>query len=181
MAKTYTKRNIGIRIPANSFLGYPVRRLPEGASQTFIAFSPVVLTAGLIVKAADPIGATNGVYGIAVKAGQNTTAALADPAEVVAVVDGVEIMANLLSGDGTGNNTLAADDLGKDLDFEENDVNTSSAAMWHIADSTSGVSIKVISFENEMQLPNEVESSAVAGDINARVSCVFMAAARAYN
>ena len=183
---TFPKRTLVVRQPSDSYMSYAVRRTEEGASETFIASSPIVITAGLAVEAADPVAATDGVWGIALSAGQN----LASPTvlmDYIPVVDGIEFYANFLNTAGTTNNTLATADLdtANPYEVQKNSVGGGSGTdvIWHVADASGTDAAQMINFHTDVQLPDTVSSGgrAADGDINARVTFVFIDATRAYN
>lgn len=175
MAKTFPVRTLRVRQPGDPHMSYAVRHLPEGASQTFIASAPVVATSGLIVEAADPVAA---VYGIAVRAGQNTTGATA---EIIPVVDNLEFFANFLVTATGADNVLAAADLGvSGFQVEKNTVGGN--VIWHVADKADGTdAAQMVSFDSDIQVANQVQSKAAAGDTNARCSFVFINSVRTYD
>ena len=70
---------------------------------------------------------------------------------------------------------LAATDLYLSRDFEY-DANMISAGVggWYVEDGAASASVKIVSFNSDIAIPNNSESIAVAGDTNARVSALFL-------
>jgi hypothetical protein len=172
MANTYPIRYPGLRIHQSPDLSYAKRSMPEGATQTFPAMSPIVLTAGLVVQAADPATA---IFGFAIEAGNNAAAAVTNRSTVVPAVGGLTFFANFLSAAGA-TNTLATADLGITRDFHTSDVlPPGSTAVWHAADTTAADSIRIIALESDVILPNlEGTQFPVVGDIDVRLECSIL-------
>lgn len=168
MAKTYLTRTLRVRQPSDPHMSYAVRRLPEGATQTFIASAPVVVTSGLVVEAADPVAA---VFGIAVRDGQNVASGAL--AELIPIVDGLEFYANFLATGG-GDNVLAAADLNNANPFQVEKNTVGGNIIWHAADASTTDACDMVSFDSDQQLANQVGSKVEAGDTNARCSFVFI-------
>ena len=176
MPNTYPIKQIGLRIHQEPCLSYAVREIPEGATQTYPAPAPVVLTAGLIVQAADPATA---IFGFAVEAGANTTGGVT---RVVPAVAGLSFFSNFLTAAGA-TNTLAAADLGITRDLHTSDVlpPTPLTAVWHAADATAADSIRIIAFESDIILNNlEGTGTPVATDVDARIECVVLNSINSY-
>ena len=175
MAKTYPKQALRVFAPNDAFLGAVSEYYPEGATQTFVANSPVVFTGGYIVESAQ--APSVGVSGIALTAGNNSVAAGTYDARVVPVTQNIGIYANFLGAAGV-DNVLAATDLGLDRDLYYLATLLGAASPgWYIADSAGGAVVNIRSFRNDWPYPNSIESEAEAGDTNARVSAIFLNAA----
>ncbi len=179
MATTYNLKPLRLRSDQDSFLSYIVRDIPEGASQTFAAGAPVVLTAGYVVEAADPVTA---VFGIAVRGGRNGSAGVYR-AEVAVVTDGVTFYANIGQSDPEGTpRAYAATDLGTDTEIAKITL-ASGDVIWH-ADIVTDVadSAKVISDRGDQVAPNIMEGEiAKVGDFNPRVEMTFLSSVRSFS
>lgn len=172
MANTYPIRYPGLRIHQNDVMSYAKRSMPEGASQTSPAMSPIVLTAGLVTEAADPVTAC---FGFSIEAGNNAAAAATNRATVVPAVAGLTFFANFLT-DAGATNTLATADLGITRDFHSSAVlPPGSTAVWHAADTTVADSIRIIALESDVILANlEGTQFPVVGDIDVRLECSIL-------
>jgi len=170
MAKTYPKRGIQVFAPNDAYLSAVSVYLPEGLNQTFTGVNPVVVTGGYVVLAADPV---TSVAGICLEDGHNTAAGTYN-VRVVPVSQDVGVYANFL-GNAAADNVLAAADLYLSRDFEY-DANMISAGVggWYVEDGAASASVKIVSFNSDIAIPNNSESIAVAGDTNARVSALFL-------
>ncbi len=172
---TFAKQMLGVFSLNDPELSYLARTVPEGANQTFVAGAPVVVTAGLIVEAADP--ATD-VYAFALRAGQNSTG---KKSKIVPVVDGVAFYANFLTAAGA-DNVLAAADLGGSFELRKAAVGPGGATIWFVADQAAAPAVKIVSFATDQILPNAVGNSyAAVGDTNARVTAIVLDSVRSFD
>lgn len=171
MAKTYPKQALRVFAPNDATLGAVSEYFLEGATQTFLENSPVVMTGGYIVAAADPVTA---VFGIVLEDAHNDLADGTHKVRLVPVNQQVGIYANFL-GAGAANNVLAAADLGldRDLEYDANALGTGLPG-YYVQDSAASAAVNIFSFNNDWPYPNSIESIAVAGDTNARISAVFL-------
>ncbi len=160
MAKTYTKAALGFGLPGDSYLEYGVVYLPEAASETFIANSPVKWSSGYIT-----VGATSGaaIIGFALTAGHNGSAG-ANNVEVIPCYAGLKVFGNFL-GAAAADNTLAAADLGVAYELA-----LVTSTYWYFLDATSTPAVIITSFESDQRVPNNSQTVAVAGDTNARIT-----------
>lgn len=172
---TYPHRRLRLRMPHSSFMSYAVRRLPEGANQTFLAHAPVVLASGLVVVAANP--ATD-VFGFALRDGQNeASGAIAD---VLPAIDGVEVFGTLLA-DTAADHTIVATDLGSTARLVTHANHDQGDNSWHFSTLATTHAVKIVSFETDIILPNETEAAFTqVGDVNARVGAVVLDSVRSY-
>ncbi len=171
MAKTYPKRGIQVFAPNDAYLSSVSVYLPEGQTQTFEGVNPIVVTSGYVVLAADPV---TSVMGICVEDAHNSAADGTYNVRVIPVSQDVGVYANFL-GNAAADNVLAAADLYLSRDFEY-DANMISAGVggWYVEDGAASVSVKIVSFNSDIAIPNNAQSEAEAGDTNARVSALFL-------
>lgn len=171
MAKTYPKRGIQVFAPNDAYLSSVSVYLPEGLNQTYTGVNPVVVTSGYVVLAADPVTA---IAGICVEDAHNAAAG-AYSVRVIPVSEDVGVYANFL-GNAAADNVLAAADLylKRDFEYDANMISTGVGG-WYIEDGAAAASVRIVSFNSDIAIPNNSESIAVAGDTNARVSAVFLA------
>src|SRR5512139_4079064 len=94
MAKTYPKRGIQVFAPNDAYLSSVSVYLPEGATQTFTGVNPVVVTAGYVVLAADPV---TSIAGICVEDAHNSVADGTYNVRVIPVSQDVGVYANFLA------------------------------------------------------------------------------------
>ena len=167
MANTWGKAALDIVVPDSEFLALITREAPEGASQTFPAFSPTKIASGLHAVFVNP---TDGLLAaFAVIAGQNTTGA---NTKIVRAVQGVEIEANFL-GAAAADNVLAAADYGGKFDLLSSSTLIGGAsAGWYISDATADPSVRISAFKTSHPLPNVVATDPAVGDTNARVRAI---------
>lgn len=167
MPKTFRKQALAVAIPSDAYLGYVSRNLPEGASQTFVSSAPVVITAGFIVEGANPVTA---VGLIALEAAHNNGVAGAVTVKVIPCYHGLVLFGNLL-GAAAADNVLAATDLGLNVRLSRSATLLGAASPgWFFEDTAASVAVKITSFESDQRVPNNVETIAVAGDTNARLT-----------
>jgi hypothetical protein len=160
---THPKRALRLNREDNSFLSYAVRNELEGASQTFVEDSPVVITAGLIVEAASPATA---VIGFAVKAGQNVAGGTV-LSEFVPAFPGLTMFGNLLTT-AAADHTLADADIGTDADLIKGAILPDGSSAWYFNEALA-TGVHLFSRDTDYIKPNDPETRAVAGDINARL------------
>jgi hypothetical protein len=188
MAYTYPIKHLRVREMTHGFLTTYVRYAEETASQTFVQGAPLVYSSGLLTEGSDPAGATNGILGFANRPGQN----LATPlrlAEFIPATDGVEFWANFLAAAGastTGATAIAVADIDTGLPLAKASVlPPDSTAMWYIEDTSSTDSVKIVSTLSDHVQPASGDrpgaDRVAMGDANARVLCVVLDAARAWN
>jgi len=168
MAKTFVKGQMAVRMPNDAMLAVVPYYLQEGASQTFLNGSPVVITSGYVVAAAD--GATT-VEGFALEDAHNSAAGT-DKIKIVPASTGnaLHVYANFLTT-AAADNILAATDLGLNATIEYAATASSSGGpIWHAGDSESSAGLRLVGFECEpAYIPaNQAELGPVAGDTNAR-------------
>lgn len=157
-------------------LGYATRRVPEGASQTWVAGAPIVMTSGLATEAADPVTA---LYAFALEAGQNTTGA---KTKILPVVDGVAFYGNFLASGGADNTLAAADLDAAGFRIAKGAYGDAGQVIWFIEDTGTTTACKITSFETDQHLPNIVNNTyAAVGDTNARVTAIVLDAVRSYD
>lgn len=171
MAKTYPKRGIQVFAPNDAYLSAVSVYLPEGQTQTFEGVNPVVVTSGYVVLAADPVTA---VAGICVEDAHNSAADGTYNVRVIPVSEDVGIYANFLAN-AAADNVLAAADLylKRDLEYDANMISTGVGG-WYIEDGAAAASVRIVSFNSDIAIPNSSESIAKVGDTNARVSALFL-------
>lgn len=161
MARTWQKGPLRLYDPSNSFLSLLERRVPEGASQTFVTHSPLKLTSGLAVEWTS---GTDVAY-FAAGDGQNTTGAFAN---VYMMDPRIEFEASFL-GSAAADNVLAAADLGiaRDLVKGTSLLGTGKDG-WYIADTAVTGHCRITAFEAE-NADFASQSWPATGDTNARV------------
>jgi hypothetical protein len=170
MPKTFPKRALGVRLEDSPVLGYAARWEQEGASQTYVAGAPVVITSGYIVEGANPVTA---IMGFAIEAGHNVAAGAA-LAKFLPAVDGLIFYANLLAS-AAADRALVATDLGSSYRIakDSNLLGTGSAG-WFIEATGTTTACKVVSFRADLIVPNEVNDRAAVGDTNPRVGAIAL-------
>jgi hypothetical protein len=160
MANTWPKLPLTVVPVDKDFLSYAERDFPEGASQTFLADSPLKISAGKVVEWVSKADAL--VWGWALQAGKNTTGATTLG---VLALNEFSIAANLLAGSEV-DRAYVATDLGVLYDLVK------GATNWYVAATTSAPVARVSSTDTRMgrdQLPNVQTTGAQVGDINPRV------------
>ncbi len=174
MAKTFPKRALGVRLEDNPVLSYAARWEPEGATQTYVAGAPVVLTAGFIVEAANP---ATSMLGIAIEAGHNAAAG-AKLAKFLPAIDGLIFYANLLAAS-AADRALVATDLGTSYRIAK-DANLLGTGKpgWYIEATGTSTACKVVSFRADLIVPNENDDRAAVGDTNPRVGAIVLDSVR---
>lgn len=177
MANTFPKQALKVRVLGDAFLAYAKRRLPEGASQTFVPHAPLVLTSGYLVEAASPVV---DVWGFALGESHNTTAGAAY-AEYLPAIDGVEFFANFL-GASAVNNAFAITDLKGSFQMAKSATLLGpSRPGWYVVDTGTTAAAKMVSVDTDHRIPTEVDNDVVhAGDTNARPSFVILDSIRSY-
>jgi hypothetical protein len=180
MAKTFRKQALAVAFPSDAYLGYVSVNLPEGASQTFVSSAPVLITAGLIVEAANPVAAAAGVSLIALEAGHNNGVAGAVTVKVIPCYPGLVLLGNLLGAAGV-DNVLAVADLGANHTLARSATLLGATSPgWFFEDAAGVKSIKITNFASDQRVPNSTETIAVAGDTNARLTGEVLTAANGY-
>lgn len=180
MAKTFLKQALAACSPSDAWLSLVTTNLPEGINQTFVNGAPLVFSSGYLIEAT--VGGdvvTSAIAGFSMNAGHNTAAGTYD-VQMVPVVPGVHFHANFMGAAGI-DNVLAAADLGttRDIGYSATFLGAASPG-YFIADSGGTVRCKIISFESDSVVANSTETKAVAGDTNARVRGVILAAANGW-
>lgn len=163
MAVTFAKEGLAIGAPHDGTLSYATRDLPEGATQTFVEGAPVVITAGLVVQAADPVTAING---IATAAADNV--ATGGISKVCSLTPrDREIYATLL-GAADADHVLVAADLGADVGIAlAAGAGPGGSDIWTAQIGGTGASVS--SFQGDQVPKDRTDSRAQVGDTNARV------------
>lgn len=173
---THAKKGLSIIVHDAVLLETITRVIPEGASQTFPAGSPLAYSSGLLVEFVAP--ATALLAAFTEEAGQNgtgkrTTCVLAMPSIV-------EVEANFL-GAAAADNTIAAADVGGKFDLLKSTTLIGGAsAGWYISDATADPSVRIATFA-PMREPNEVRSVGQALDVNCRVRARLIATKTHWN
>lgn len=180
MANTFPKKTLRVRSPGDCEMSYWIRKLPETASETFIASSPIVITTGLVAVAADIVTA---LFGFALRAGRNGSADRDYFSEVVVAFPGLELFANFLAADGTGNQAIAAAQLmnANPYDLEKNAVGPGATDIWTVVNASAQDICNMVGWDTDYILPNVVKNTyAAVGDLNARVTFQVAAAKNTY-
>jgi hypothetical protein len=174
---TFPKLGLALRRENNPLLSYATRELHEGATQTFVAHAPVVLSSGLIVEGANPVTA---IFGVALGEGQNAAAGT-KRTKVLPAMPGLTVFGNLLD-DAAANLAFAAAHVGATFRLVKTASFIAGARTgWHFQNTASSHAVKVVSRETDHFLPNTVENKFVAvGDINARVEAIFLDSVRSW-
>lgn len=173
---TFYKKQIGVFNINDPELSYCTMRAVEGASQTWVAGAPVVLSSGLVVEAANP--ATD-VWGFALEAGQNVSTS--PKCKILPVIDGVALYANFLASGGANNN-IAAADVGSTWRLAKGAYGEDGSTIWYAEDTASSQALKMVSLETDQVLPNVVDNSyAAVGDTNARVKFIVLDSVRSFD
>jgi hypothetical protein len=163
MAVTHTKKGLSIVLHDTVLLETITRVLPEGASQTFPAGSPLAFSSGLLVVFVAPTTALLAAF--TEEVGHNTTGARTT---CVLAVPGVEIEANFL-GAAAADNVIAAADMGGKFDLLSSSTLIGGAsAGWYISDATADPSVRLSAFA-PLREANRLESVGATGDTNCRV------------
>ncbi len=172
MAITWLKKTLTVQMANEAMRDTLPLYGPEGASQTFLAASPIVLSSGLWVVGSDPITT---VEGFAMEDGHNTTGATIKfvPAAVWA---GIHLFGNFLST-AAADNVLATADLGGKVNINYEAAGGSGGeAIWHLGDSASNPGARIVEFRCDPgSLPPNSDVTAPAnGDTNARVRAALL-------
>lgn len=180
MAKTFLKQALAAYSPSDAWLSLVTTNLPEGLNQTFVNGAPLVFSSGYMIEATvagDVV--TSAIAGFSMNAAHNTTAGAYD-VQFVPAVPGIHFHANFMGAAGI-DNVLAASDLGltRDVGYAATFLGAASPG-YFVADSAGTVRVKIISFESDQVVANSTETKAVAGDTNARVRGVIIAAANGW-
>lgn len=163
MAITQDKAALKVVRPDAVMLELITREWPEGASQTFVKYSPLALSSGLAIAFVAP--ATAKLAAWALTDGHNTTGASVSVALAVAEV---EIEANFL-GAAAADNILAAADFGEKFDLlASSTLLGASSPGWYISDATADPSVRICQFP-PIAKPNQLPTRTAALDTNARV------------
>jgi hypothetical protein len=140
------------------------RVIPEGATQTWPAGSPVAISSGLAVVFVAPTTAK--LAGFALSEGHNLAAG--QDAEVVLARSPVEVEVSFL-GAAAADNVLAAADYGSKFDLLSSATLINSADPgWYLSDATADPALRITQFP-PIRVPNSENSRTTAGDTNARV------------
>lgn len=168
MAITHDKAALKIVRPDAVMLELITREWPEGASQTFVKYSPLALSSGLAIAFVAPGTAKLAAW--ALTDGHNTTGA---SVSVVLATPEVEIEANFL-GAAAADNVLAAADFGGkfDIDVSATLLGASSPG-WYIKDATADPTVRITQFPPVAKANSSTVRTA-AGDTNARVRAMAM-------
>lgn len=164
MAKTYPKRHLSVSAFDRAFLDFAERDWPEGATQTFPAGSPLMISSGNLIvwdgSTANPI------FGIALDAGHNGAAA-ANNIRLCITLPEILLQGNFMGSAGADNVLAAADrGLTRDLATTANFPST-SANGWYISDTNADVAVTIFDFRTNFVHPTSSDDGAVAGDTNA--------------
>ena len=152
--------------PTNSFLSLLERRIPEGASQTFVTHSPLKLTSGLAVEWTS---GTDVAYWSCAD-GQNGSGLFAN---VYMAHPHLEFEANFL-GSAAADNDLAAADLGIARDLVKGTALLGTGKDgWYIADTATTGHCKITALESENAFFQDASFPA-SGDTNARVRAAIL-------
>lgn len=175
MAITQDKAALKIVRPDAVMLELITREWPEGASQTFVKYSPLALSSGLAIAFVAPTTAL--LAGFALSDGHNSTGA---SVSVVLAVPEVEIEANFL-GAAAADNVLAAADFGGKFDLLASATLLGAASPgWYISDATADPSVRISQFP-PIAKANQAEVRTAAGDTNARVRAIPIATKTHWN
>lgn len=164
MAITQDKAALKVVRPDAVMLELITREWPEGASQTFVKYSPLALSSGLAIAFVAPTTAKLAAW--ALTDGHNTTGASVSVALAVAEV---EVEANLMGATMATDYVLLAADFGAkyDLAYSATFLGSASPA-WAITATTADPAIRVCQFP-PIAKANQKETRTAAGDTNARV------------
>lgn len=178
MAITFPKAHLRVHKPEDAYLGFVARYLPEGASQTFVAGSPLVFSSGLLIESTSPINTTNQVACFALEAGHNTTGRTV---KVLPVLPGLVIWGTLLAA-AAADYVLAATDVGtvwllaKTANFP-----TTGANGWYVQHVATNAAAKITHLgPHDLTPPNVTQTTSAVGDTNARVGVEIMPTANAW-
>jgi len=167
MAYTYPKLPMKLGGPHDAFEGYVQATVPEGASQTFPAGSPISIVGGYAVAFVNPTTAL--IWGFAITAGHNTAAGVST-VDIVLALPEYSYEINFL-GSGAANVALAQTDWGTKYDLLSNaNLLDTGSAGWFCSKTTADVSIAISNFRSNFTPPDVEQSAAKVGDINARVT-----------
>lgn len=168
MAKTFRTEGLGVVTPHDPLLTYITVELPEDASETWPAGSPVKAASGFV---AEWVSVADGdIIGFVMEAGQNNASAGAVNAKVLLAHPQLVIEANFL-GASAADNVLAAADLfiERDLIKDANLLGTGEAG-WYIKDAADGAAVIIQEFNSApVQFSTTNDYKPVAGDTNARI------------
>lgn len=178
MAKTYPKRPLMPAVPNDAFLGFVSVEYQEATSQTFKAYSPVVLASGLLNEASSTI-TTTPMLGIVLEDATNASTTGTFLRVCPFMGDSTSVYGNFL-GAAAADNVLAAADLGNDYQLAKSTTLLGTGKPgWYILDDSTNGCVKISSFRSDWTIPQSNESAAVAGDTNARVTATVLNALQA--
>jgi hypothetical protein len=172
-AKTYPILPLMFFWPDESWLSFTERREPEGASQTFVAGSPLKAASGLMLVWVSTADAP--IFGFSLNAATGVSGTY------IACFKALPEMAieGTLLASGAATTTLANTDLGLQVDLVSNSsIFPGATAGWFFQRTTVGVAIQIDDFRNYYLFPDASGNAypgsggnrAFAGDTNPRVS-----------
>jgi hypothetical protein len=163
MAETWARGPLRLFALSNSFISLVERRVPEGASQTFVTHSPLKIVSGLAVEW------TAGTDVAFWSAGDGQNVASGAFAMVYFATPELGIEANFL-GSAAAANVLAAADFGTAFDLAKGtDLLGTGKDGWYISDTTSSIMVRICEIHSEMTIPNKLPAPPAVGDTDARV------------
>lgn len=177
MAKTFQKQALAAYSPSDAWLSLVTTNLPEAATQTFVNGAPIYMVGGYVTVCGLAGTIVNtAIAGFSMEAGHNDVAAGTHSVQIVPNVPGMHFHATFL-GAAAADNILAAADLflNRDLGYVATLLGAASPG-YYIQDAAAGAVLKIVSFESDQVVQNSSETKAVAGDTNARVRGVILAA-----
>lgn len=167
MAKTFVTRALSFHFPSAAFLTWASDELPEAASQTFEAGSPVKFASGYVAVWVNPGDAD--IMGFAYEAGNNGSSAGDYNVKVIRALPGLALEANFL-GSSAATNVLAAADLGTEagLVHNANLLGTGSGG-WYFEDGGTAAVIIQKFVAAPAMVTNTPNEAPAAGDSDARI------------
>lgn len=174
MAITWPKKTLTVELPNDAMLATLPIYVVEGASQTFLAGSPLVFSSGYLVVATD---AVTTAAAFAMEDGHNSAAGT-DKVKIVPAMPGyaIHLYGNLLTTT-AGDNVLAATDHGVKMQINYEAAGGSNGEnIWHFGDTQSSEGVKVVEFRADAGSlpPNVSQIFPAAGDTNARVRAALL-------
>lgn len=176
MATTFIKDTIRPGRAAETTLGYLVREIGQGASQTYVRGAGLKVgsagNAGYLVEAASAVAAAS-LVAFALEAGANNAVVGAAFARCILAIPTVtQIYASLLASGG-GNHTLATTDWLTQTDIDKAAILPDGSVGWFVSVATSSAAAQLIGLESDHVIRNmQTQKSgrlAAYADINARL------------
>lgn len=167
MAKTFPTKALAVTSTHDAFLTFAQVTLPEGASQTWPAHSPVKWASGYIAEWVSVADAD--IAGFAEEAGNNGTAGANDQ-RIVLALPGIELEANFLDAAAADEVFVQATDLGVTAGLTKGaNLLGTGLAGWYFEDGGTAAVITTQLAEAPISFNDRVDYAPEDGDTNVRI------------